>query len=112
MITEYSTLSEIAVIFEINNRDISLFIRSDSEMIEFDDGVMVLTKVIVRNEGGSSAEYGFGEFCGKLKGRIFGVLFLMISGLVRLVDNDETKVFDGRKQRRAWADNDLRLVGD
>ena len=66
---------------------------------ERDDGVMFLGEVIVGNEGGGGT-LDTGDFknasdgAGETEGGIFGRIFLAVSGLVRLVNDDEAEVFN------------------
>lgn len=72
---------------------------------------MLVADVIVGNEWRGGAENCFSHDGGEAERGIFGVLVLLVAWLMRFVDDDEAKVFDGREQRGARPNDDLGLLG-
>lgn len=108
LITKETVTGEVGAILEVDDLDVGGFIGFNGELIELDNGIMLLTDVIVGDEWGGSTDDGTRHHGGEAKRRIFWVLILMISWLVGFVDDDEAEVFDGSEEGRAWADDDAR----
>ena len=47
LVAKDATFSEIATIFKVNNRDVSVFVGFNGKLIDLDDGVMAFAEIIV-----------------------------------------------------------------
>ena len=103
-----ATAGKAGAILKIDNRDRSGFVAFDGELVERDDGFVLPTDVIVGNQRGGGTKDSLAHLASEAESRVLRILILMIGGLVRLVDNNETKVSNGCKEGAAWADYDLR----
>ena len=92
LITKEAVAGEVGAILEVDNLDVGGFIGFNGELIELDNGIVLLTDVIVGDEWGGSTDDGARHHGGEAKRRIFWVLILVISWLVCFVDDDEAKV--------------------
>jgi hypothetical protein len=103
-----ATAGKAGAIFKIDNRDRSGFVAFDGELVKRDDCIMLAADIIISNQRGGGTKDSLAHLASESESRVLRILILMIGGLVRLVDNNETKVSDGSKEGAAWADYDLR----
>ncbi len=87
-IAEYAATSKVGAIFKIDNGNVGSFGGFDGEFGERDDGMMSLTDVIIGDEWRGGTEQSLRHNSGKTEGGIFGILILVIGGLVGFVDDD------------------------
>ena len=59
LITNEAITSEIGAVFEVDNRNRSLFIGFDRELIERNNGVVLFADIIIGDKWGGGAEDGF-----------------------------------------------------
>ncbi len=83
---------------------------------EGDEGVFSVCEVKVGDERGGGAKQtrdfkSAGDERGEAEGGVFRGVFLVISGFVGFVDDDETEVFERCEEGGARTDDDLGRVG-
>lgn len=110
LIAKDAAAGKIWAILEVDNLNVCDFIGFDGQFVEFDNGVVLLTDVIIRNKRGGGAKNGARHDGGKAEGGVLRVLILMIGRLVSFVDNDKTEIFNWGEEGGAWADNYARLL--
>ena len=71
---------------------------------------MFVGDVIISDERSSGAEDGARHNASKAQSGVFGILILMVSELVRFVDDDEAEILDGRKESGAWTNYDTWMI--
>ena len=110
LVTEEAVTSEIRAILEVDNLDLGGFIGFNGELVELNNGVMLLADVIICDERGGGTENSAGHHGSKTECGIFWILILMVGRFMGFVDNDKTKFFHGGEDRRTWANNDAWMV--
>ena len=80
-------------------------------MVEGDKSGFLASEVIIDEVGSGGAEdagdfEGGGDLAGEAKGGIAGGVFLVVGGLVGLVDEDEAEVVEGGEEGGTGADDD------
>ena len=110
LVAKHATAGKMLATLEVNQLDAGGFVVFDGELVEFNDGIVLLADIVIRNEWRGGAENGFRHFGGEAEGGILWILVLLIGWLVRLVNNNEAEILHWRKESRARADDDLWLV--
>ena len=87
-IAKDATARELGAVFEVDKMDGGGFVGFDGELVERNDSFVLRTDVVVRHKWGGGAEDSFAHYSSETESGVFGVLVLMIGGLVGLVDDD------------------------